>query len=82
MNCEESLALLSELHAGNVEETRAILIRQHLVECPPCGGVFDDIETIVLSARSLGEDGNIIEFPDENAIWQRLTLVRRVRPVH
>ena len=77
MDCEESVALLSELHAGTLEESRAILVRQHLTDCPPCCGVFDDIQAIVLTATSLGQAHDGLEFPDENKIWQRITLVKR-----
>ena len=76
MECEESLALLSELHAGTIEETIALSIRRHLADCPPCCGVYDDIETIVITATSLGSNDQL-EFPDENVIWQRITMVRR-----
>ena len=82
MKCEESLVLLSELHAGNVEENTALLIHQHLTECPPCNDVFEDIKTIVISAGALRQAGGGLSFPDENDFWQRLTLVRRIRPVH
>jgi hypothetical protein len=77
MDCEESLALLSELHAGTLEESVALLIRRHLNDCPPCCGVYDDIQTIVLTATSLGQSLNQLKFPDEDAIWQRITLLRR-----
>ena len=82
MKCEESLVLLSELHAGNVEENTATLIYQHLTECPPCNDVFEDIKTIIISAGALRNGAEGLTFPHENAIWQRLTLVKRIRPVH
>jgi len=71
MDCEESLPLLSEYHAGALDDTQRNGVRQHLDDCPPCCDVYDDVESIVVSATSLrGEDG--ISFPDENAVWQRL----------
>ena len=71
MDCEESLPLLSEYHAGALDDTKRDGVRQHLADCPPCCDVYDDVESIVSSARSLsGEEG--ISFPDENAVWQRL----------
>jgi hypothetical protein len=76
MECDESLELLSELHAGTLEETIALTIRRHLADCPPCCGVFDDIQTIVVTATSLGSNDQL-EFPDENTVWQRITMVRR-----
>lgn len=77
MDCEESLALLSELHAGELEESIALTIRRHLDDCPPCCGVYHDIQTIVITATSLGQSHDELEFPDEDRIWQRITLVRR-----
>jgi hypothetical protein len=71
MDCEESLALLSEYHAGALDESSHGGVRAHLDGCPPCCDVYQDVESIVVSASSLrGEDG--ISFPDENAVWQRL----------
>lgn len=77
MDCEESVALLSELHAGTIEESTALMIRRHLADCPPCCGVYDDLQTIVVTATSLRQSHDQLEFPDEDAIWQRITLVRR-----
>ena len=71
MDCEESLPLLSEYHAGALDDTQRNGVRQHLDDCPPCCDIYDDVELIVSSAHSLsGEEG--ISFPDENAVWQRL----------
>jgi predicted anti-sigma-YlaC factor YlaD len=71
MDCEESLPLLSEYHADALDDTQKSGVRQHLDDCPPCCDVYDDVESIVTSARTLsGEEG--IAFPDENAVWQRL----------
>ena len=71
MDCEESLPLLSEYHAGALDETARDGVREHLDCCPPCDGIYHDVETIVVSASSLrGEEG--ISFPDENAVWQRI----------
>lgn len=71
MDCEESLPLLSEYHAGALDETQLKDVRQHLDGCPPCCDVYHDVESIVASASSLrSEDG--ISFPDENTVWQRL----------
>lgn len=81
MKCEESLILLSELHSGELEESTATLIRQHLVECPPCDGIFKDIQTIVMTASALRQESDALEFPDENVIWQRLTLIKQTRQV-
>ena len=78
MECEESVELLSELHAGSLEETRAVLVRRHLADCPPCCDVYDELQTIVITATSLGQSNDTLEFPDENIIWQRITVRRTV----
>lgn len=77
MECEESVELLSELHAGTLEETTALLIRTHLTDCPPCCGVFEDIQSIIITATSLGQSHDGLKIPDENVVWQRITLTRR-----
>lgn len=71
MDCEESLPLLSDYHAGELDETARDGVRDHLGCCPPCDGIYHDVETIVVSASSLREEEGI-SFPDENAIWQRM----------
>jgi hypothetical protein len=77
MDCEESVALLSELHAGDIEESTALMIRRHLDDCPPCCGVFEDIQTIVVTATTLGQTHDGLQFPDEESVWQRITVVKR-----
>ncbi len=77
MDCEESVALLSELHANALEETTALSVKKHLADCPPCCGIFDDIQTIIMTATSLRQAGDGLEAPVEDRVWQRLTLVRR-----
>jgi predicted anti-sigma-YlaC factor YlaD len=71
MDCEESLPLLSEYHAGALDESTRAGVRDHLGCCPPCDGVYQDVETIVVSASSLREEDGI-SFPDETAVWQRI----------
>jgi predicted anti-sigma-YlaC factor YlaD len=77
MDCDESVELLSELHAGTLEESRALLVRRHLTDCPPCCGVYEDIQTIIVTATTLGKSYDGLEIPDENQVWQRITVVRR-----
>jgi hypothetical protein len=77
MECEESVALLSELHAGAIEESTALLIRRHLADCPPCCGVFEDLQIIVVTASTLGQTSDGLEFPDEDAVWQRISIAKR-----
>ncbi len=71
MDCEESLALLSDYHAGELEPPARDGVREHLGCCPPCEDVYHDVETIIVSAGSLREEESI-SFPDEQAVWQRL----------
>jgi predicted anti-sigma-YlaC factor YlaD len=71
MDCEESLPLLSEYHAGALDEMTSAGVREHLGCCPPCDCVYRDVETIIVSAGSLREEESI-SFPDETAVWQRI----------
>lgn len=76
MDCEQSLELLSGLHDGELDETTAFVVRKHLDDCPPCAGIFDDLSLIVITASEIREPNGSFPFPDENALWQRITLVR------
>ena len=75
MDCAESLGMLSDFRDGSLEEQHRSLVSQHLSLCPPCMGVFQDIDTIVATAKSFGSD-NGISYPDENTIWERITVTR------
>ena len=77
MNCEESVALLSEFHVGTLDETTSAMVSEHLARCLPCAEVLNDIDTIVVTASALRAEGEFISFPDENVVWQRLTLSKR-----
>ena len=79
MDCSESLELLSEYRAGALEESQTILVRTHLSGCTDCDGVFKDLELILQAAASL-RNTNGFEYPDENAVWQRLSLSNK--PIH
>ncbi|MGH9941665.1 MAG: zf-HC2 domain-containing protein, partial [Pyrinomonadaceae bacterium] len=63
MDCEESIVLLGEFHAGTLDEPQTVLVRQHLVDCRPCGGVYSDIEVLVLAARALDDQGEGLSYP-------------------
>lgn len=76
MDCAKSLELLSEFHDGALDEAWQAKVRTHLTECPPCAGVFLDLDTIVLAATALRSDLEIA-FPDENLIWQRMSIGNR-----
>ncbi len=71
MDCEESLPLLSEYHANALDEMQRDGVRQHLDCCPPCDCIYQEVETIIVSAGSLRAEESI-SFPDENALWQRM----------
>jgi predicted anti-sigma-YlaC factor YlaD len=79
MDCAKSLALLSEFRDGALDEEYRALVRAHLALCPPCEGVFKDLDTIVAAAQVLREEKEI-SFPDEHLLWQRMALSGR--PIH
>lgn len=75
MDCAKSLALLSDFHDGSLNETEIEQVRLHLVDCPPCDGVFRDLTLIVIIAAEL-RDESALPFPQQTIIWQRLTASR------
>ena len=76
MDCAKSLELLSEYHAGTLEEVEMLEIRAHLQACSPCADVFHDMVLIVQTAQSLCDAVYTIAFPDEDALWRRLCAAR------
>ena len=76
MDCDESVALLSEFREGTLNEMVLVEIRAHLAECPPCMDVFIDLEAIVVAASGLRSEQEIT-FPDEMVIWQRMSIHKR-----
>lgn len=79
MKCVESIELLSEYHAGVLDEALVREVRIHLADCPPCGEVMSDLVVIVETAHVLRDEHEGILFPDENAIWSRIRLFSRER---
>lgn len=78
--CADSLELLSEYHAGRLDPEQRAWVETHLADCLPCAGVLHDIDAIVVTAtavRGAGDDG--VAFPDEDALWQRMSISK---PVH
>lgn len=43
ISCDKVRALLPELMAGRLEETQAMQIRQHIVQCPKCGPLMEQM---------------------------------------
>ena len=76
MECAESVALLSEFREGTLNEMLLVEVRAHLAVCPPCMGVFSDLETIVVAGSGLRVDQDI-PFPDEKVLWQRMGIAKR-----
>ncbi len=76
--CEDSLELLSEYHAGRLDEGQRGWVETHLAECLPCAGVLGDIGSIVVAA-TLVRNEESVTFPDEDALWQRMAIGK---PLH
>jgi len=79
MDCAKSLELLSEYRVGGLEESELVLVRTHLSGCEDCDGVFKDLELILQAVASL-RNTNGLAYPDENVIWERLSLSKG--PLH
>lgn len=77
MNCLESLKLLSDYRDAVLDEMICQEIKKHLGDCPPCDGLFRDLDLIVRTSMQLREEYDVISFPDENAVWQHIVLRRQ-----
>jgi predicted anti-sigma-YlaC factor YlaD len=75
-DCIKTIELLSEYHDKALGETEYVWVRAHLVECPPCAGIFQELEIIVVNASILRVDDSLLAFPDEDAVWQRMRIGR------
>ena len=77
MECTKSIELLREFHDGMLGEADRAQVRAHLAACQPCAGVYQEIDLIVVTASILrGTEG--ITFPDEDALWRRMNLAKRI----
>ena len=75
MDCVRTLELISEFHAGALDETERVVVHTHLLECVTCAEVLNDVEVIVKVAKITYLE-TTIHFPDEHALWQRMNLTR------
>jgi predicted anti-sigma-YlaC factor YlaD len=77
MDCSRSIELLSEYNAGSLGENDSVFVRTHLLDCKDCNGVFEDLRVIVQTATLLRSE-NGIAYPDEELLWQRVSVGRIV----
>ena len=77
MDCARSIELLSEYDAGLLGDDDRLFVTEHLTICADCGGVFQDLKLIVQTAFSMRSE-NGIAYPDEEALWLRLSASRIV----
>jgi anti-sigma factor ChrR (cupin superfamily) len=77
MDCAKSIELLSEYSAGSLGDEDSIFVTTHLSACTDCDGVFRDLKLIVQTALAMRSE-NGIAYPDEDALWQRLSAGRVV----
>ena len=77
MDCARSIELLSEYDAGLLGDDDKLLVVTHLSTCADCDGVFQDLKLIVQTALAMRSE-NGIAYPDEEALWQRLSANRIV----
>ena len=78
MDCSRSIELLSEYSAGSLGENDSVLIRTHLLDCKDCNGVFEELRLIIQTATLLRSTENGIAYPDEELLWQRVSVGRVV----
>ena len=77
MDCARSIELLSEYDAGLLGDDDKLFVITHLSTCADCDGVFQDLKLIVQTALAMRSE-NGIAYPDEEALWQRLSAHRIV----
>jgi mycothiol system anti-sigma-R factor len=75
-HCDEALAHLYTYLDGELDDdVIAERIRTHLVECPPCGGVFTFEERLKIAVRTRLREDVPVEF------IQRLQIVIRSQSI-
>ena len=77
MDCARSIDLLSDYDAGLLGADDKLFVITHLSTCADCDGVFQDLKLIVQTALAMRNE-NGIAYPDEEALWQRLSANRIV----
>ena len=78
MDCARSIELLSEYTAETLGENDKIFVSTHLLDCVDCKGVFEDLRVIVQTATLLRAENNGLAYPDEEILWQRVSIGRVV----
>jgi predicted anti-sigma-YlaC factor YlaD len=78
MDCAKYLELLSDYCDGALDDDARTLVQTHLKDCIPCDGVSRELDSIVRTAVILRSESESISFPDEEIIWQRLTLSKQI----
>ena len=76
MDCARSIELLSDYDAGLLGADDKLFVITHLSACADCDGVFRDLKLIVQTALAMRSEG--IAYPDEEALWRRLSANRIV----
>jgi hypothetical protein len=77
MDCDKSLELLSEFTSGSLAEADSLFVTTHIAGCTDCDGVLKDLRLIIETASALRSD-NGIAYPDEEILWQRVSVGRIV----
>ena len=76
IDCEKSISMLSDFRDGVLDEDNHLFVRMHLDCCPPCHGIFRDLELLIITATEL-RISPAINFPDEEIIWRRISIEKR-----
>ena len=77
MDCAKSLEMLSDYREGSLDGEMREGVRTHLIGCPPCLGVLNELDLIVNAAAILRDAEDGVFFPDEIVLWQRMGLEKR-----
>ncbi|HKX32631.1 MAG TPA: zf-HC2 domain-containing protein [Blastocatellia bacterium] len=82
MDCAMSIIRLSDYHDGQLGRAEERLVREHLIDCRSCRGIYQDLESIVLAAWQLRRNRDLV-IPTER-VWRRLGLAEKTateRPI-
>jgi len=87
MNCDKCQDLISDFLDGSLSHEDQSTLNSHLEECLGCGGVRQDLESLVGFCRT--QRGHYDAPPNEQALWMRIRNVveaeakpNPVKPVH
>jgi Putative zinc-finger len=78
MTCDECKGLLSDFMDNELDESRAQVLRAHLIGCEPCGRVCEDLTSILDVCEAEGPSELVP--PNSVAMWRRINNIIEHEP--